>query len=172
MKSHLTVAGKALLVLFVISLFIPIIAKYNPGTYQERHIECNYQSLTEKLGKAFGLEFPKASGSEKAAKTIPTDGTLEFIVVISGEHAVVDAFLKQVEQADGRWEEHDRWADAGRLGWYGWPMPKWFTRPISEGMNINFWNNDGDMNIYVDTSDPTCLHVYIRGWISPKYLEE
>ena len=132
--------------------------------WQERYIECNPESLLQKLEKKFGIDFPVGIKQIKTAKTlIINEESVRFIVKFAADPNTVDRFLASFpKEALGVDLEPYAVEFDGRCSITS-PLPRWFKEPIRQGKWGYYGFGYGDQHIYIDTTNRKSFIVYVYG---------
>jgi len=156
--------------LVVIGLFGFVYLTFQIRGYQYRYVECDPEQLLEDLKRISHVNVPENIQNVRAAKTIPVESDILFIIKFTCHHDVLNSFLESFpkEPLKIELEPYKPASDLRKQGF--WTPPRWFTEVIVQGKMSQLLLDKRWANIYVDTTSEQHLIVYIRGFY-PKNSE-
>lgn len=141
--------------------------------YEYRFVECDSNDLVVALASIFDIVLPPATSEIRAAKTIPIEGVVHFIVRFSSDAnsvaSFVDTLQKEKPGATVHLFEYAPGTDTRKAHLY--PPPAWFTEPIKQGRILIVTLGSRRMEIYVDAGREGRVIVYSKGWFSQKHAD-
>ena len=159
---------KALAVLFLLIVFVCaglvglFYMSLRAGDYQQQYRQCDPKQLLTAFGDKYGVNLPHNIVNIKAAKTIPIENSILFIIKFEAKSDDMDIFIKSFSDDMLAIEPYEPWSGQRARNKTGfWRPPKWFREPITQGERG--YHNEG-MRIYIDTSDKENFVVYLSDW--------
>ena len=140
--------------------------------YGQRYKECVPSELFGDFEAVFEANFPDRVKEVKAAKTVPVDGGIFFIIKFTTSPSSVNGFVESFPEKELllEWAQYGVESDRRRSSGF-WRPPKWFIEPIEEGKVARYHPAYGDVHIYIDSSDKKASVVYIYGWFIKSYAK-
>jgi hypothetical protein len=139
--------------------------------YHYRYVECVPEQLLADLERISDVNFPDNIKKVRAAKTIPIDGEIHFIIKYTCHQNVLNSFLESFPPDPLKeLEPYDPASDLRKT--FFWPPPRWFTEPIKHGKEGVLILDNRRVTIYIDTTSKKDFIVYIEGFYSKRAAEQ
>lgn len=140
--------------------------------YQYRYVECVPEQLLEHLESVADINFPENIQKVRAAKTIPVEGDILFIIKFTCHQNVLNSFLESfpTETWKIELEPYDPASDLRKTSF--WIPPRWFTEVIEQGKEGMLLLDNRWATIYIDTTSKKDFVVYIEGFYSKRAAEQ
>jgi len=145
---------------------------YQIGNYQKRYVDCDPEQLLADLERVSHVNFPDDIQKVKAAKSVPVEGDILFIVKFTCKPNALNTFLKSFPDEPLKIELEAYKPDYDLRKASFWPPPRWFTEVIGYGKEGALFLDNRRAEIYIDTTNEKPLVVYIRGSYSKRAAEQ
>jgi hypothetical protein len=140
--------------------------------YHYRYVECVPEQLLADLERIYDVNFPDNINKVRAAKTMPIDGEILFIIKFTCHQNVLNSFLESfpTDHLNIELEPYEPSSDLREKGF--WTPPRWFTEVIEQGKKGMLLLDHRRATIYIDTTSKKNFVVYIEGFYSKRAAEQ
>jgi hypothetical protein len=142
------------------------------GGYQKRCIDCDPNELLPSMESVFHADIPEEIYNVKAAKSIPIQGTIFFVIKFAASPNSVSGFIESFPEKEAfiKIGSYEAKFDGRSSGF--WPPPKWFRKSIQQGEISRYYLSDRNIYIYIDSTNKTSFLVYLQGRYRKSDTEE